>query len=85
MNFNFSDTAVKRWRAALAAGALLVAPAAHAEPPPADAIRASVEAGLPDAIALFRDFLALPNDAHYPDDIDALVAWLEVEFSARGF
>ncbi len=71
--------------AALVLTALLTGPLSHAEPPPADSIRALVEAELPDAIGLFREFLALPNDAHYPDDIEALVTWLEREFGARGF
>lgn len=65
--------------------AWLLVPAAQAEPPPAEDIRASVDDKLPQAIALFREFLALPNDAHFPDDIDALVAWLATEFAARGF
>ena len=34
---------------------------------------------------LFREYLGLPNDGHYPEDIDRLVSWLEVQFEARGF
>jgi acetylornithine deacetylase/succinyl-diaminopimelate desuccinylase-like protein len=74
-----------RVAAALMVLAVPGAPGAYAETPSAAAIRSSVEAGLPDAIALYRDFLALPNDAHSPDDIETLVAWLEAAFGARGF
>jgi len=37
------------------------------------------------AIALFREFLGLPNDAHDADDILRLVEWLEPQFESRGF
>ena len=48
-------------------------------------IRAAVEASQDDAIDLYREFLALPNDAVYPADIERLVAWMERTFAARGF
>lgn len=37
------------------------------------------------AIALYREFLSLPNDASYPDDILQLIDWMEPAFEARGF
>jgi len=58
---------------------------AVAEPLPVETIRALAEANSRPAIALYRDFLSLPNDANYPDDIARMVEWLEVEFPARGF
>ena len=64
---------------------LTITSAAAAEPLPADEIRASVEDHVMPAIALYREFLALPNDAQYPDDIEALVVWLEAAFADRGF
>ena len=57
----------------------------NAEPVPAATIRAMVEEYRIDAVSLYREFLSLPNDANYPADIDALVEWLEVAFSDRGF
>ncbi len=58
---------------------------AEAEPLPAEAIRSSIDEHVMEAIALYREFLSLPNDAQYPDDISALVEWLETEFGERGF
>ena len=36
------------------------------------------------ALTLYREFLALPNDANYPDDILRLVDWMEAQFQQRG-
>jgi acetylornithine deacetylase/succinyl-diaminopimelate desuccinylase-like protein len=38
-----------------------------------------------EAVALYREFLALPNDANYPDQIAALNTWVQAAFEARGF
>ena len=67
----------------LAAFSLLSVSAA-AEPT-GDEIRAAAGRDPHGALALFAEFLALPNDAHYPDDIDRLVAWIEPQFEKRGF
>jgi len=48
-------------------------------------MRDAVEANVGAAVALYREFLSLPNDAVHPDDIDALVHWMEGEFDSRGF
>lgn len=40
---------------------------------------------LPSSLALYRELLSLPNDAHYPSDIARLVSWLETSFESRGF
>ncbi len=58
---------------------------ALAEPLPVDTIRALTQQHTRQAIALFREFLSLPNDANYPDDIQRMVEWMEVAFSDRGF
>ncbi|MCS6974024.1 MAG: M20/M25/M40 family metallo-hydrolase [Cyclobacteriaceae bacterium] len=34
---------------------------------------------------LFYDLLSLPNDAHYPEDIEKNVQWCENAFTSRGF
>ena len=73
-NFIFSITAVF-----CSAGVVL------SEPLPVETIRALTEANTRSAIALYREFLRLPNDANYPDDIDRMVEWLEVAFSERDF
>lgn len=59
----------------------LAAPAA----PPAAEIRAMAEAHSAAALALYREFLALPNDANHPADILRLVDWMEDAFADRGF
>ena len=38
-----------------------------------------------DAISLYREFLALPNDANYPEQIAELNSWVLGAFEARGF
>lgn len=58
---------------------------AAAEPPPAEQIRAAVDGHLHQAIVLYREFLGLPNDALYPNDIEALLVWMESAFGERGF
>ena len=70
--------------AALAAAALVMG-AARAEPPAVDDIRRAVDGNVESAIALYREFLGLPNDALEPDDIESLVGWLEDAFGERGF
>ncbi len=58
---------------------------AAAEPMPVETIRTLTEENTRSAIALYREFLSLPNDANYPDDIQRMVEWMEAAFSARGF
>jgi acetylornithine deacetylase/succinyl-diaminopimelate desuccinylase-like protein len=55
---------------------------AHSETLSADEMRSAVEANLGAAVALYREFLSLPNDAVHRDDIEKLVVWLEREFAA---
>ncbi len=73
-----------RCLAALAA-ALLVTGIARAGPLSVQDIRLAVDGNVDAAISLYREFLTLPNDAFEPDDIEALVAWLEKAFGDRGF
>ena len=72
---------------AAVAAAFLIAdfrPAA-AEPLDVGEIREYVDGHFADAVVLYREFLSLPNDAAYPDDILALVKWMEPQFERRGF
>jgi len=57
----------------------------HAEPLPVPEIRQRVNENYRESIALYREFLSLPNDAMYPDDILNLVEWMERQFEAREF
>ena len=61
----------------------LLASVCQAEPLSVAEIRERVDANYGDAIALYREFLSLPNDAQYPDDILVLVEWMETAFAAR--
>jgi acetylornithine deacetylase/succinyl-diaminopimelate desuccinylase-like protein len=57
----------------------------RAEPLPANTIRQLAEDNRLQAIALYREFLSLPNDANYPDDIYNMIGWMEDAFGSRGF
>ena len=56
-----------------------------AEPLSVSDIREQVDDSYTDAIDLYREFLSLPNDASYPDDILKLLEWMEPAFEERGF
>ena len=66
-------------------GLLAGADVAHADAPSPELIRDTVFAHREEAIALFREFLALPNDAVNAEDVEALVTWMEHAFDACGF
>jgi acetylornithine deacetylase/succinyl-diaminopimelate desuccinylase-like protein len=72
-------------RLILFSSALLAVPGvAQAQVAP-DRIRELVAEQAVPSIEMLRDYLRLPNDGHFPDDIDRLLTWLEGEFTARGF
>lgn len=50
-----------------------------------DEIRAMAAAEQDSALALYREFLSLPNDAVYPAEIAKLIDWMEPQFRKRGF
>ncbi len=64
---------------------LLTVGNARSEPVSIETIRSLTEENTRAAIALYREFLSLPNDANYPDDIHAMVEWMEGAFTARKF
>ncbi len=37
------------------------------------------------ALSLYREYLSLPNDANFPEDIERMAVWLEQQFGQRGF
>jgi acetylornithine deacetylase/succinyl-diaminopimelate desuccinylase-like protein len=43
------------------------------------------EAEAPQAVELFREYLRIPNDAHFPDDLRKVIDWLTTRFQERGF
>jgi acetylornithine deacetylase/succinyl-diaminopimelate desuccinylase-like protein len=69
----------------IAIGAFCLIGTTSAEPVPVETIRTLTQENTRPAIALYREFLSLPNDANYPDDIARMVAWMEEAFSTRGF
>ena len=58
---------------------------ALAEPVAVENIRDLTNQHRHAAVELYREFLSLPNDANYPDDIERLVVWMEKAFTERGF
>ena len=58
-------------------------PTLRAEPLSVAEIRERVDENFRGSIELYREFLSLPNDATFPDDIIKLVEWMEAEFANR--
>ncbi len=48
-------------------------------------IKALTDERTHQALSLYREYLTLPNDANFPEDIERLAVWLEHQFSQRGF
>lgn len=65
--------------------ALLHMAQAQAQAPDVAEIRGAVEGNVAGSLALYREFLALPNDANFPADIEKLLSWTEEAFAERGF
>ena len=63
----------------------VISSAPAAPPLSADDIKAASKAATPDALAMFREYLAIPNDSNKPEHIRPLAAWIEKAFRARGF
>ena len=51
----------------------------------AEQLRDMVSSHAHEAISLYRDFLALPNDAVFPEQIARLNPWIRSAFEERGF
>jgi len=64
---------------------LVVAASANAADLTPEQLQESAAASGPEAVALFREFLSLPNNALHPDEISALNAWMLDAFKERGF
>ncbi|MGF1606849.1 MAG: M20/M25/M40 family metallo-hydrolase [Rhodothalassiaceae bacterium] len=64
---------------------IVTSPCAAAPPLAPEVMRQAAEAAAPDALALFRSYLRLPNDSHKPEQIAPLAVWVEQAFQARGF
>ena len=71
---------------ALLLGLLAAASAAEEiELIPVAELRDRVDGHALEAIDLYREFLAIPNDANYPEQIPPLNAWVRAAFEQRGF
>ncbi len=69
----------------LAVSIVLTVRADAATPLSPKQIAAATDAATPRALALFKRYLAIPNDSQKPDHIKKLTEWIEEEFRARGF
>jgi len=54
-------------------------------PPDGAAITQAAERHLPEGFDQLREFLSLPNDAHFPQQVARNLEWVEAAFGARGF
>ncbi len=59
--------------------------AAQQHPLSVERIKSLTDARAHQALSLYREYLALPNDANFPEDIEHLAVWLEHQFRQRGF
>ncbi|MFB0946385.1 MAG: acetylornithine deacetylase/succinyl-diaminopimelate desuccinylase-like protein [Spirosomataceae bacterium] len=50
-----------------------------------DEIKLRSEEKLPEALATFQEFLAMPNDGHFPQQIATNLAWCDRKFTSIGF
>jgi acetylornithine deacetylase/succinyl-diaminopimelate desuccinylase-like protein len=63
----------------------LVAPSVEGQKLDQREIELLAQAQVMRAIGSFREYLAIPNDAHFPADIRRVLDWLTGAFSERGF
>ena len=43
------------------------------------------DAALPAALTQLTDFLAIPNDGNYPEQVEANLAWCRENFTEKGY
>lgn len=65
--------------------ASLATAASAQQAPNGAAIEALTEKHLRGSFPLLKDLLSIPSDAHFPEHVDANVAWMTEAFDARGF
>ena len=73
-----------RWISVVVVGVGL-GPLAVAEPFDRSALEEHAAAQVRPALELYREFLALPNDAHSEEQLVPVIAWLRDQFGQRGF
>ena len=71
--------------AAALVGAGTLAQPANGQKLDRDQIESAASSQAVSAIAMFREYLAVPNDAHFPADIRGLIDWIGAAFKDRGF
>ncbi|CAH1000719.1 hypothetical protein LEM8419_01850 [Neolewinella maritima] len=64
---------------------LTVVGSVRAQPLPREEIVRLTDAALPAALAQLTEFLAIPNDGHYPEQVEANLAWCKATFLDKGF
>lgn len=71
---------------ALLGAVLAMALPAHAQPAPdTETIAALTDKHVHGSFPMLRELLSIPNDAHFPDHVDANVKWMTAAFDSRGF
>jgi len=65
--------------------AVIYFPAVLAQLKTVDDIKKASKTELSTTVKQFREFLAIPNDGHYPDQIRANMEWVMNAFNSRGF
>lgn len=51
----------------------------------AEQIKKATQLEFPSAVSTFREFLSIPNDGHYPEQIQANMDWVIPAFQKKGF
>ena len=59
--------------------------ALSAQSPDSAAITRFTEGALPAALAQLEEFVAIPNDGNYPEQVEANLAWCRQNFIGKGF
>lgn len=69
----------------LLTAAILLGSKSYSQSLSPEQIRTLTQQQLPSAWSALRDFLSIPNDAHFPDDIARNREWLDRALQERGF
>ncbi len=65
--------------------ALTSASPGHAQPPDRSVLETLTESHLRPSLEVFREFLRIPNDGHYPEHVEQNMQWMERALTQRRF
>ena len=65
--------------------ALTSASPGHAQPPDRSVLETLTESHLRPSLEVFREFLRIPNDGHYPEHVEQNMQWMERALTRRRF